>query len=111
MVTTSKAHASTMMRIASATFWLAFCALASMALAADANDLPRSAAGNADGFSYRPGRFCAGAGRARGAWLHEKRSAETAARWLRARGRAAAADRARAACYAARRPSRDYQNR
>ena len=45
------------------------------------------------------------------AWRHEKRSAETAARWLRARGRAAAADRARAACYAARRPSRDYQNR
>ena len=124
-------------------------------LLAQDGPMTRSEAGNADGFSYLPGRFFACAVRARGAlyyshdwvasvlslagvdapaagapvlyahavggraqdacatraWRHEKRSAETAARWLRARGRAAAADRARAACYAARRPSRDYQNR
>ena len=124
-------------------------------LLAQDGPMTRSEAGNADGFSYLPGRFFACAVRARAAlyyshdwvasvlslagvdapaagapvlyahavggraqdacaaraWRHEKRSAETAARWLRARGRAAAADRARAACYAARRPSRDYQNR
>ena len=124
-------------------------------LLAQDGPMTRSEAGNADGFSYLPGRFFAGAVRARGAryyshdwvasvlslagvdapaagapvlyahavggraqdacaaraWRHEKRSAETAARWLRVHGRAAAADRARAACYAARRPSRDYQNR
>ena len=124
-------------------------------LLAQDGPMTRSEAGNADGFSYLPGRFFACAVRARGAlyyshdwvasvlslagvdapaagapvlyapavggraqdacatraWRHEKRSAETAARGLRARGRAAAADRARAACYAARRPSRDYQNR
>ena len=124
-------------------------------LLAQDGPMTRSEAGNADGFSYLPGRFFACAVRARGAlyyshdwvasvlslagvdapaagapvlyahavggraqdacatraWRHEKRSAETAARWLRARGRAAAADRARAACYAARRPARDYQNR
>ena len=99
-------------------------------LLAQDGPMTRSEAGNADGFSYLPGRFFACAVRARAAlyyahavggraqdacatraWRHEKRSAETAARWLRAQGRAAAADRARAACYAARRPARDYQNR
>ena len=135
-------------------FNIASYALLTCLLAQD-GPMTRSEAGNADGFSYLPGRFFACAVRARAAlyyshdwvasvlslagvdapaagapvlyahavggraqdacatraWRHEKRSAETAARWLRARGRAAAADRARAACYAARRPARDYQNR
>ena len=102
-------------------------------LLAQDGPMTRSEAGNADGFSYLPGRFFACAVRARGAlyyshdwvasvlslagvdapaagapvlyahavggraqdacaaraWRHEKRSAETAARWLRAHGRSA----------------------